>query len=483
MAPSRAGQRFGHYELRSSIGVGGMGEVYLAYDVVKQRTVALKLLRTELATDPDFQERFRRESRIAAQLNEPHVIPVHDFGEIDGVLYIDMRVVEGDNLKAVIARDRRLDPVRATSIVAQVAAALDAAHDSGLTHRDIKPENILLTSSEFAYLVDFGIARFDGDTGLTSAGSAVGSSAYMAPERFTKGQSGPPADVYSLTCVLYETLTGEPPFAAAHDLTQLMSAHILWPPPRPSAVCPGLNPTFDRIIAWGLAKDPAARCPSAGELARAATAAATNRPPIPAAEPTRVRPAAPEQRPYVETPARSGGSGKNIALAAAIGVAVLAAVVAAVSWITMSDRSTHATAPLVPVTSTRSVQATESPTEAPATTSSRRAVLNMPGTDEAGFLAYPAARCDTGDRPAAMGLTARSALIVCSTESGANYYRGVRLSDNASIQLDGATPTAGGFDVVNPSDGTRYQIRPGALTIATPGKELYSEPMVEYASA
>jgi serine/threonine protein kinase len=209
---SRVGTMFGPYELLSLLGVGGMGEVYRAYDTVKDRTVAVKLLRAELSADAGFQERFKRESRVAAKLQEPQVIPVHDFGEINGVLYIDMRLVKGHDVNAVLREQGPLDPARAVSIVGQVAAALDAAHASGLVHRDIKPENVLLTSNDFAYLVDFGIAHMGDAAGLTSAGAAIGSCAYMAPERFTGGVVGPAADVYSLACLLYECLTGAPPF-------------------------------------------------------------------------------------------------------------------------------------------------------------------------------------------------------------------------------------------------------------------------------
>ena len=160
---SRLGTRFGPYELNSLIGVGGMGEVYRAYDTIKDRTVAVKVLRAEMAADPNYQERFRRESRVAARLQEPHVIPVHDFGDIDGVLYIDMRLVEGGSLKDELKSNGPLDPSRAASIIAQVAAALDAAHADGLVHRDIKPENVLLNADDFAYLVDFGIAHGGGE--------------------------------------------------------------------------------------------------------------------------------------------------------------------------------------------------------------------------------------------------------------------------------------------------------------------------------
>src|SRR6202171_5549406 len=145
------------------MGVGESGEVYRAYGTVKGRIVAVKLLRAEMAADPAFQERFRRESRLAARLQEPHVIPVHDFGDIGGVLYIDMRLVEGASLKDELRANGALDPSRAAGIIAQVAAALDAAHSGGLVHRDIKPENVLLTPDDFAYLVDFGIAHGGGD--------------------------------------------------------------------------------------------------------------------------------------------------------------------------------------------------------------------------------------------------------------------------------------------------------------------------------
>ncbi|HEX2402303.1 MAG TPA: serine/threonine-protein kinase, partial [Mycobacterium sp.] len=204
---SRLGTRFGPYELNSLIGVGGMGEVYRAYDTVKERTVAVKVLRAEMAADPNYQERFRRESRVAARLQEPHVIPVHDFGDIDGVLYIDMRLVEGGSLKDELRANGPLAPTRAVSIIAQMGAALDAAHADGLVHRDIKPENVRLTPDDFAYLVDFGIAHGGGDPSMTTTGLIIGSCAYMSAERFSGGQVGPSADVYSLTCLLYESLT------------------------------------------------------------------------------------------------------------------------------------------------------------------------------------------------------------------------------------------------------------------------------------
>ncbi|MGH3697311.1 MAG: serine/threonine-protein kinase [Pseudonocardiaceae bacterium] len=181
---------FGPYRLESLIGRGGMGEVYRAYDTVRRRTVALKRLPLSFADDNRFQSRFRRESEVAARLRDPHVIPIHDFGEIAGQLFIDMRLVDGVDLAAVVKRGP-LDPARAIHIVAQVAAALDAAHAEGLVHRDVKPSNVLITGhgpDEFAYLIDFGIAR--NLMGTSTTGMTVGTIAYMAPERFLRPEGG-----------------------------------------------------------------------------------------------------------------------------------------------------------------------------------------------------------------------------------------------------------------------------------------------------
>uniref|UniRef100_UPI0005856470 serine/threonine-protein kinase n=1 Tax=Nocardia araoensis TaxID=228600 RepID=UPI0005856470 len=199
----RTGTRFGPYELRSLLGKGGMGEVYEAYDTVKDRVVAVKLLSEELAKDPMYQLRFRRESQAAARLAEPHVIPIHDWGVIDGVLFIDMRLVRGVDLRTLLRGKGPLSPARAVGIIEQIASALDAAHANNLVHRDVKPANIMVTDADFAYLADFGIAHTEGDSAVTLVGMAVGSYIYMAPERFDVGPVTGRADVYSLACVLH----------------------------------------------------------------------------------------------------------------------------------------------------------------------------------------------------------------------------------------------------------------------------------------
>ncbi|WP_425297602.1 protein kinase domain-containing protein [Nocardia asiatica] len=268
----RTGTRFGPYELRSLLGKGGMGEVYEAYDTVKNREVAVKLLSEELAKDPTYQLRFRRESQAAARLAEPHVIPIHDWGVIDGVLFIDMRLVRGVDLRTLLRGKGPLSPARAVGIIEQIASALDAAHASNLVHRDVKPANILVTDADYAYLADFGIAHTEGDSAVTLVGMAVGSYIYMAPERFDVGPVTGRADVYSLACVLHECLTGATPFPSA-SMNVLIKSHLSDPPPRPSTQVSGVPAALDEVVRRGMAKDPADRFPTATALARAARAA------------------------------------------------------------------------------------------------------------------------------------------------------------------------------------------------------------------
>ncbi|WP_232668332.1 serine/threonine-protein kinase [Pseudonocardia sp. TRM90224] len=274
-------EQFGPYRITALLGRGGMGEVYRAHDAETDRVVALKLLRPDFTSDAEYTARFRRECRSAAKLSEAHVVPIHRFGEIDGRLYLDMRLVSGTDLAKWLRANGPLPPEVAVAVVSQVASALDAAHAEGLVHRDVKPSNLLLsgtdgnmidTSTVFVYLLDFGVARPSADAPdavqLTRAGTVPGSPNYVAPERFSGVEGDPRADVYSLACVLFEILTGRTPFTG--DLPALMGAHLQKPPPRPSAVRGGVPPGFDAVVAKGMAKDPEQRYTTAGELASAA---------------------------------------------------------------------------------------------------------------------------------------------------------------------------------------------------------------------
>ncbi len=334
---------FGHYQLQKLIGQGGMGEVYQAYDTKTDRVVALKVLPHHMATDEVFQARFRRESQAAAGVNDPHVVPIHGFGEINGRLYLDMRLIEGRNLGTMLSdSEKPLGAAFAVSIVEQVGHALDAAHKDGLIHRDIKPSNILITGRDFVYLIDFGLARSAGESGLTTAGSTLGTLAYMAPERFEGGEVDARSDIYALTCVLYECLTGSRPYPA-DSLEQQIAGHMVSPLPRPSDSDPRLAP-FDEVIAKGMAKKPAKRYQTAGELAQAARRALT-------------------------APVRRDGSGSrhaartepkrpNKSLLAAGAAALVVALAAVGLWVWAPWRDAGGDAPPLPAGAVESIAAT-----------------------------------------------------------------------------------------------------------------------------
>jgi serine/threonine protein kinase len=497
---SRLGTRFGPYELHELIGMGGMGEVYRAFDTAKERMVALKVLRADMAADTSYQARFRRESRMAARLQEPHVIPVHDFGDIDGTLYIDMRLVEGASLKDELRVNGPLEPRRAASIIAQVAAALDAAHADGLVHRDIKPENILLTAGDFAYLVDFGIAHGDGDASVTSTGLIIGSCAYMAPERFAGGPVGPAADIYSLTCLLYECLTGRAPFETGGDLRQLMSAHMFSPPPRPSIMSRGITRAFDDVVARGMAKTPTDRYATAGELGQAANAAVGSveppRPPLPApAPPMSTRqfssvyenPSGTGYTPYPPVlqapppPRKPRFSRTQVALTA--GTILLFAVAALLASLLVSGGSDGSATPRTALAAPPSggTTTTVTPSTTTPTTTGSAALAGMTGTDSQGFVGHTT-RCDPGASPVAAIETSQSMAVVCETAPGRYQYRGERLRDGANIQLDNAVPAGGGFDATNPADGAHYEVRPDRLRILSNGGVDSDEPALQYGS-
>jgi YVTN family beta-propeller protein len=266
----RLGTEIAGYRIESVLGRGGMGVVYVARHPRLDRTVALKVVSPELAEDPKFRDRFVRESKLAASLEHPNIVPIYDAGEAEGTLYLAMRLIQGTDLKSLIAEDGALDPGRTVRLLEQGAGALDTAHAAGLVHRDVKPGNVLIgapgSRGELAYLSDFGLTkRMTSDSGITGTGQFVGTLDYAAPEQFEGKQLDGRADVYSLGCVLYECLTGEIPFRRDNQAA-LVYAHLMADPPKVTEAKPDLPQALDAVVAKGMAKKPEERYSTAGEL-------------------------------------------------------------------------------------------------------------------------------------------------------------------------------------------------------------------------
>ena len=251
-----------------------MGLVWQAEQVSLSRMVALKLIRAELAADPDFGTRFQKEARVAASIDHPNVVTVFDSGEVDGKLFISMALIEGPSVRELIAAEGSVEPKRAVAILAQAAAGLDAAHAAGLVHRDVKPSNILLSvKHDRALITDFGIAKARDASNSTNTGVVMGTLRYVAPEQIQGGTVDARSDVYSLGAVFYEMLSGRPPFER-DTAAATMWAHLNDAPPKASAA-KGVPYSVDGVIAKAMAKDPAERYKTPSELARAAAAAVT----------------------------------------------------------------------------------------------------------------------------------------------------------------------------------------------------------------
>jgi len=273
MLDRRIDTEVGGYRIVEAIGRGGTSVVYRAEHVRLGRAAALKLLAPSLGEN-DYRERFLRESKLAASLDHPNIVPVYDAGEADGVLYIAMSCVEGSDLKTLLLREGRLPLRRALRIVGQVGSALDTAHARGLVHRDVKPANILVGDNDRALLSDFGVAKEIASNGSTRTGGFVGTIEYCAPEQIEGREIDARADQYALACVLYECLVGVAPFHRSSDVA-VLNAHLHAAPPKLTKAAPDLPPALEPVLAKALSKSPLDRYATCGEFVAAARAAAS----------------------------------------------------------------------------------------------------------------------------------------------------------------------------------------------------------------
>ena len=374
------GRELGGYRIERFIARGGMGAVYVARQLRLDRLVAFKVIAPELAEDPGFRERFERESRIAASIDHPNVVPIYEAGEDAGLLYIAMRYVDGHDLKAVIAEHGALEPQYAVGLIRQVAAALDAAHARGLVHRDVKPANVMIErhpDGDRAYLSDFGLTkRVASGSALTKTGVVVGTLDYIAPEQLHGGPVDARTDVYALACVLFHTLSGHVPYPRDDDMAK-MYAHAQLPPPSVLEAAPALPPRLAEVVARGMAKNPDDRFVSAGDLGRAAAAACAGQA-IPtaqhsvatgaAAPPTQVGTVVPQYEATTNVlppqPQPPGRGRSNTPLIAALAV-VAVAIGVAIAVVLATGGGDEATDPTTTQASTTTTERTTTTTEDP----------------------------------------------------------------------------------------------------------------------
>ena len=267
MSADLTGQRLGHYLVQEVIGRGGMSVVYRGLDDRLQRSVALKVMSDELSSDPEFRTRFLEEARAASAIDHVNVVPLYDFGETDGALFIAMRLVDGTDLARELAGGP-LPVRRALALLGQVGAALDMLHERGMVHLDVKPANVLITrnesvGTEHVYLADFGLTRRGAGGHRTAAGDFLGSPSYASPEHLRGGDIGPGSDEYSMTCLLFAALSGRPPYVG--DVRTVVTGHLSGLAPSLSALA-DVPPALDRVIARGLAADPALRYATTSDL-------------------------------------------------------------------------------------------------------------------------------------------------------------------------------------------------------------------------
>jgi serine/threonine-protein kinase len=348
---SSTGDVIAGYRLDELVGRGGMGVVFRATHIALERQGAVKLIAPELALNEEFRMRFQRESRLAASIDHPNVIPIFDAGEEDGQLYVAMRFVDGTDLAALVASRDGLSPEEAVDVIAQVGAALDAAHRRGLVHRDVKPGNVLLESGPsgaHAYLTDFGLVKAVGAASgvLTRTGQWLGTPDFAAPEQIHGRDVDARTDVYSLGCMLYHAVAGKPPFEGDTEVAKIF-AHLSKAPPALTEAAPEAPAALDDVIRTALEKDPDARYPSAGELVSAAKRALAT--PAPAETQSRARhvPSTPPA-PATPAPAAPAPAGRRFLLPVAVAILLAAVVVAVLALAGGGDGGDEGSVAVVP---------------------------------------------------------------------------------------------------------------------------------------
>lgn len=417
------GQALGDYEISSVAGTGGMGVVYKATQRSLDRVVALKVIREDIASAPEYRERFLREARLAASVDHPNVVTVYDVGDQADQLFLVMQWIDGEDLKKLIEQSGRLAPERAVAIACQLAGALDAVHGvAGLVHRDVKPANVLVRQvggTDHAYLTDFGVAKpSDAVEHLTQTGWVVGTTGYLSPEQIRGREPGPRSDLYALGCVFFEAMTGSPPFSGANEMATRW-AHANDPRPAASTVLTALGTRYDHFLSIALAVDPEHRFATGREFAAALAAAhdghaATTRvapthaptvigPPTPAPPPMHTPPPLPPAYAAygyatpVPGSARASRSGNPLALIllaivalSGLGVGVLAAAgvfthntpaqaSSKTAKSTTTGRATHHAEPGSSATPTRKTTTGSTSTDSTSTALAPLAVMHAPG--------------------------------------------------------------------------------------------------------
>lgn len=515
-----SGAQFAGFRVIKSLGSGGMGEVYLVEHPRLPRREALKVLSADITANEEFRQRFLREAELAAALWHPNLVTLHDRGEAEGRLWISMDYVDGsDAAELVRTRYPTGMPVdQVVAIVTAVASALDSLHANGMLHRDVKPANILCAETvggiQRIALADFGIARQISDAvGITATNMTIGTVSYAAPEQLMGNSIDGRADQYALAASAFHLLTGNAPFTDSNPAV-VIGQHLNSPPPRLGDIRPELS-RLDTTFAKALAKDPAQRFESCREFVDAFVGAldstVAQRGNTRAAQgsvPTLLAPLPPADvrhpaRPLSDPPTASGQPPKNplsptTLVLALLGLGLIAAVFvgsqlakpqqpSASSEAAPSSTATTTVnmAPAPPVTTTMSTPASTF-AQPPARQPSTAPPMVLTDADVHGFVDYGgSARCRGNDRAVVIMRTPQSALVVCQAPGGGGaYYRGLRLSDSATIELTNIVVTDSGSTIVvtNTSDGTRYEISNAGLKIVKNGEVLAQEPAIELAT-